>query len=164
VAELVLVRSVQSATLFGLLLLTLFLDTHWAQGDDFHRWPTEKQVAVSSVIVRGEWKWERGINKCIIAEIIKQDPGTDFPFQVGDRFPLGDMPARADADYGDGSVMFLTGARASLRFTSGLRDGRLLGAGNIRLEKLRDVVLKERAKRKIKRPYYARYLEVAHQT
>ncbi len=145
-------------TFVGLLLFPTLL-----QGDDFYKWPIEKRVAVSSVIARGEWKLENGVNKFIIAEIIKREPGTYFPFKLGNEYPRGNTPAKPNTDYGDGAVIFLQGSRATMRSLIAVSRGSLRGDQSVPLQMIRDTVRKEphQAKPpKIEKPYYRRYLEV----
>jgi hypothetical protein len=145
-------------TFVGLFLLPTLL-----RGDDFYKWPIEKQVAVSSIIARGEWKLENGVNKFIIAEIIKRESGTYFPFKLGNEYPPGNIPAKPNSDYGDGAIIFLQGSRASMRSLIAVSRGRLRGDQSVPLQTIRETVRKESHEAKppkLEKPYYRRYLEV----
>jgi hypothetical protein len=113
--------------------------------DDFYTWPVERQVAASTVIARGEWRIEGDEYKCIIAEIIKRDPGVSFDYNVGDEFRKGNQRAMPHTTYGEGQVLFFGGSPPTLRFITAVDRGRLVGLGETTLDALRAVVAHEHA-------------------
>lgn len=116
-----------------------------AQSEEFYRWPIDKQVDASSVIVRGEWKREDGMYRCVIAEIIKQQPGIKFDYKVGDEFPPGNQRAKPHTNYGDGQLIFFTGSPPTLQFIIAISGERLIG-GDVSLDTIRAMVDSEASK------------------
>lgn len=107
--------------------------------EDFYAWPIDRQVAIATVIARGEWKVEAGNYKCMIAEIIKEQPGTTFGFKVGDEFSRGNQRAKPNTDYGDGELIFFTGTPPVLQFIIPISNGRLVG-GDVSVDTIRAMV------------------------
>lgn len=111
--------------------------------EDFYNWPLDRQVATATVIARADWRVENGVYKCIVAEIIKQKPGTQFDYKIGDEFSRGNQPAKPNTNYGEGQVLFFTDAPPTLRHISVISDGRLIGLGEVRLNTIREMVGKD---------------------
>jgi hypothetical protein len=59
-------------------------------GPSFHELPVEEQIKRASVIALARFEPANdGRRKAVIAEILKQDPGTTFHYSVGDEYPDG---------------------------------------------------------------------------
>lgn len=115
-------------------------DNRSIEEDDFFLLPIEKQVGMASVIARSEWKLEGDVYKCVIAEILKQKPGALFPYKIGDEYSPGNQSVKPNTVYGDGQVLFFTGAPPRLRFITAISDGRLIGSGDVRLDGIRELI------------------------
>ena len=107
--------------------------------NDFHAWPFEKQVQASSLIIRTEYEKSDQRIKCIIKEIIKQNPGTKFYYKIGDEYTdLGRLPEK-DTSYGDGQIAFFVGSPAEMRVAVPYSKGRLTSKGGMSLDDLRQL-------------------------
>jgi hypothetical protein len=112
---------------------------------NFYDWPVDKQIQNSSVIALTAFKQDGQKLKSVIVEILKQQPGTAFPYQVGDEYARGTRYVRENTTYGDGELIFFTGSPATMRYSSTYSEGRLLGMGDMPLRALRETIAKQSA-------------------
>ena len=111
-----------------------------------HDLPIEQRVERASVIIVTKFESAAdGRKKAVVAEILKQAPGTRFNYKVGDEYPAASYYPREGVDRGDGSVVFFEGVPAEMRYSSTYRDGRISGLGDIPLELFRDKCARARA-------------------
>lgn len=110
--------------------------------NSFHDWPIEKQIESSSVIALAKMEKSESTWKCIITEILKQKPNTQFYYKVGDEYRHGSYPVRDDTDYGDGQILFFTGSPASFRYSTTFKGDRLNGLGDMPIRELRELIQK----------------------
>lgn len=88
------------------------------QYQGFHEWPLEKQIQAASVIVVTIYEEENGKLKSIISEILKQQPGVSFDYEIGDEYADASIDIEGDTRYGDGQVIFLVGSPPEMRLFS----------------------------------------------
>jgi hypothetical protein len=112
---------------------------------NFYDWPIEKQVQNASVIVLTTFKQDGQKLKSVVSEILKQQPGTTFNYQVGDEYARGSRYVRENTAYGDGEVIFFTGSPATMRYSSTYSGGRLLGMGDMPLQTLRKIIEEQKS-------------------
>jgi hypothetical protein len=110
---------------------------------NFHDWPVDKQIQAASVIALGTHRIEKDQVKTVIAEILKQTPGTTFYYKIGDEWRTH-QPLRPNASYGEGQVMFFVGSPAQFRFSTSYHDGRITGLGDMPLDVLRKKIGEQR--------------------
>jgi hypothetical protein len=113
---------------------------------NFAKWPVERQVGSSTLILRTEWKLADGIYKCIIAEVIKRKGNGDLPYRVGEEYPIDNIQAREGMDVGDGELLFFTGSPPDWQYSSVIRGGRVVGMGGITVDTIRDIANRTPAK------------------
>ena len=104
----------------------------------FSDWPVDRQIASASVILLLKEKVEGNRVHAVIQEILKQKPGTEFYFKVGDEYPEMNRPLVKDEMVMEGEVAFLAGPRAEMRFAESYRDD-VIG-GNLPIRVLRDKI------------------------
>jgi hypothetical protein len=112
--------------------------------NSFHDWPVEKQIASASVIAIARWQKSDSTLKCFISEIVKQTPNTTFYYKVGDEFRQSNRRLENNTSYGDGEIMFFTGSPASFRFSTTLKDDRIIGMDDMPLTELRELIRKSK--------------------
>src|SRR5581483_5407218 len=106
---------------------------------EFNRLSPEERVKAASVIALGKYQKTGSTLKCIISEILKQDPNTKFYYKVGDEFPFGNQHFRENTDFGDGEILFFTGSPARLELATAYRGDRITGLGDMPLSSLREI-------------------------
>ncbi len=106
----------------------------------FHDWPVKKQIQTASVIVIARYETEGKKLKCVISEILKKAPDTDFYYQVGDEYERGSHYMRADTTYGDGKIIFFTGSPASMKYSCSFTGDRVMSLGGMPFDELRETV------------------------
>lgn len=124
------------------LLLHRLIRSHAEQTDSyegFQDWPLEKQIKTASVIVLSKWQKKDGELKCIISEILKHAPNTEFYYKVGDEFSLLDQHIENNTQYGDGDIIFFTGSPARFTYSESFSNNRI-GEGDIPLDTLREKI------------------------
>lgn len=113
---------------------------HQEQYPDFHTWPLQQQIQVASVIVLTR-RQEGGVDgvHCQVAEILKQNKGTDFYYQIGDDYPLCGAAASdaANARDSEGEVLFFIGSPAAFRYSVSYARGKVASLGDMPLSALR---------------------------
>lgn len=112
------------------------------QLNSFHSWPVQKQIETASVIALARWEKEGDRYKCVISEILKQRPGTEFYYKVGDEFVHLSRRARDNTDYGDGQIMFFVGSPAEFRYSTSFKGDRISGLGDMPVGSLRATIQK----------------------
>jgi hypothetical protein len=106
----------------------------------FNDWPLEKQIKASSVIALARYKSEDGRLKCIITDILKQDPSSTFYYKVGDEYTELSQTPEPNTQYGDGEIMFFTGSPASFRFSTSFSGDRAMGLGDMPISVLKETI------------------------
>jgi hypothetical protein len=110
---------------------------------NFHDWPIDKQIQTASVIALARHRVEKDQVKTVIAEILKQTPGTTFYYKVGDEWRTH-QPLRPNTSYGEGQVMFFVGSPAEFRFSTSYHGGRIGGLGDMPLDVLRSKIREQK--------------------
>jgi hypothetical protein len=95
------------------------------------------------VIALATHRIEKDQVKTVIAEILKQTPGTTFYYKIGDEWRTH-QPLRPNTSYGEGQVMFFVGSPAQFRFSTSYHDGRITGLGDMPLDVLRKKIGEQR--------------------
>ena len=110
----------------------------FARHPDFHAMPLEKQIEAAERDRHRE-AYERvgERNKCVLAEILKQSPGTKFYFNVGDELRQCSHDVKPNETRGDGQLMFFVGNPADLRLSTSFFGDRFGGLGNMPVDLLR---------------------------
>jgi len=103
----------------------------------FYDLPIEKQIEAASVIAIARYQKEGEKLKCMISEILKRSPNTDFYFKVGDEYPQCSRYPKSNESYGDGQLMFFVGSPAEIRYSTSFFGDRLSGLGEMPIELLR---------------------------
>jgi hypothetical protein len=110
---------------------------------NFHEWPVEKQIQAASVIALAKHTVEKDQVKTVVAEILKQTPGTTFYYKIGDEWGTH-QPLRPNTSYGEGQVMFFVGSPAQFRFSTSYHRGRITGLGDMPLDLFRKKIREQR--------------------
>jgi len=110
----------------------------------FHEWPLKKQIEVASAIVLTTYKVEDGKLKSVISEILKQQPGVTFHYQIGDEDVRGSRHIEENTFYGDGEVILFTGSPPMMRYSASYSHGRVGAMGDVPLQTLREMIAKEK--------------------
>lgn len=110
----------------------------------FHEWPIEKQIQSATVIAIAKWQRKDRTLKCVLSEILKQTSNTTFYYKVGDEYTPGNHAVREDTHYGDGQILFFTGAPATFRLSTSYTDDRIGGMGDMPINELRATIQKQR--------------------
>jgi len=105
--------------------------------ENFHDLPIDKQVASASVIAIARYQKDGEKLKCVVSEILKQAPDTDFFFKVGDEYPSCSRYPKSNELYGDGVLMFFVGSPAEFRYSTSFSGDRLVGLGEMPIDLLR---------------------------
>jgi hypothetical protein len=95
-----------------------------------------QRIGAATVIALAEWQKSGASLRCVISEIVKQAPNTDFYYKAGDEFQPGSRRVHGNADFGDGVVLFFTGSPATFEMSVAHRGGRITGMGDMRLADL----------------------------
>ena len=66
--------------------------------------------------------------KCVVAEILKHAPQTEFNYKIGDEYDMCSRWPRPNTEYGEGVLMFFTGSPAEFRYSRSVHGGRLGGS------------------------------------
>ena len=103
----------------------------------FHEYSVDEKIAAASVIATCKYQKDGDKLKCVIAEVLKRSPNTDFYFKVGDEYPDGSRFAKADVIYGDGQLIFFVGNPAQARYSTSIFGDRLGALGDMPIELLR---------------------------
>jgi hypothetical protein len=104
----------------------------------FHELGIDEQIAQASVIALARYEPAAdGEKKAIIREILKQDPGTEMYYKVGDEYAPASHFVASGTDYGDGVVIFFTGSPAMMMMSMGYSGDRIRGLGDIPIELFR---------------------------
>jgi hypothetical protein len=106
----------------------------------FHDWPVKKQIQAASVIAIARYETEGKKLKCVISEILKKDPDTDFYYQVGDEYERGSHYMSDDTTYGDGQIIFFTGSPASMKYSCSFTGDRVMALGGMPFDELRETI------------------------
>jgi hypothetical protein len=107
--------------------------------NDFDQWPLQKQINTASVIALAKFQKQGDRYKCVISEILKRTPNTDFYYKVGDEFQFPGGNAGPQTQYGDGEVIFFTGSPATFRLSTTYNGDRISALGDIPLDRLRQL-------------------------
>ena len=107
---------------------------------DFYKWPIEKKIEAASVIALATHQIADGKVKSIISEILKQEPGIEFYYKVGDELSDHTRDVRKGTTYGDGEIIFFTGSPAQFRFSTTYSHGRIQGLGDMPVERLSTLI------------------------
>ena len=105
--------------------------------ENFHDLPLDKQIAAASVIAIAKYQKEGEKLKCVISEILKQSPNTDFYFKVGDEYPSCSRYPKSNEMPVDGQLMFFVGSPAEFRYSTTFSGDRLIGLGEMPIDMLR---------------------------
>jgi hypothetical protein len=105
----------------------------------FHDNPLDKQIQAASVIAVAKYEKEGDRLKCMIGEILKQAPDTEFYYKVGDEYEMCGRVPKGTESYGDGQVMFFVGNPAEFRYSTSY-SGNRMGRGDIPLDVLRQKI------------------------
>lgn len=97
----------------------------------------DKQIEAASVIAIARYQKEGEKLKCVISEILKRSPDTDFDFKVGDEYPRCTRYPKANESFGDGVLMFFVDSPAEFRYSTSFSGDRLSGFGEMPIEVLR---------------------------
>ena len=106
----------------------------------FQDWPLDRQIKASTVIVVVKWKKEGDRLVGVVAEILKQQPGVTFYYNVGDAISGQTFYMTPNTSYGDGAVIFFTGSPAVFRFSTTITGDRITGLGDMPLDALRAAI------------------------
>lgn len=102
--------------------------------------PLDELIDASTVIALTKNVTEAGKVKCVLSEILKQDAGVKFYWEIGDDLRWCNVEPENAYMYGDGQVMFLTGNPASIKYSFSYRDGRTGAFGDMPLTILREEI------------------------
>ena len=105
--------------------------------ENFHDLPIDKQVAAASIIAIARYQKEGEKLKCVVSEILKRAPDTEFYYKVGDEYPSCSRYPKANESYGDGMLMFFVGSPAEFRYSTTFSGDRLVGLGEMPIDLLR---------------------------
>lgn len=110
------------------------------EGKQFNELTNEKKIKYASVILLTKHvKDAKGKAKSVISEIVKQKPGTELHYKVGEKFaPYGSMPMN-EACTGDGEIVLMVGSPADMREASSYTGDRLDSMGGMTLADLREL-------------------------
>lgn len=99
----------------------------------------EAKTERSSVIalLRYEPSLDGKSMRAIFEDLLKKEPGTTFPYEVGDEFPKGRFYPEGETNHKEGMVVFLAGSPAAFRMSTTYSGDRIGGLENIPLELLR---------------------------
>jgi hypothetical protein len=106
----------------------------------FEHLSPEECIQAAGVIALAKYERSGGTLRCIISEILKQRPGTQFYWAVGDEFRDGNQRASENTDFGDGEVLFFTGSPPRLDLIAAYRANRITTFGNMPLDTLREMI------------------------
>lgn len=109
----------------------------------FQDWPLDRQIKASTVIVLTKWRKAGDRDLAVVDEILKQAPGVAFACRAGDEIPSESHVAEANADYGDGEVLFYTGSPARFRYGITYSGNRITGLGDMPMDDLRAAIQKD---------------------
>lgn len=110
------------------------------EGKQFHELTNEKKIKYATVILltRHE-KDSKGHVKSVISEVVKQKPGTELHYKVGEEFsPYGYAPSD-ETCAGDGEIVLMVGSPAQMRESSSYTGDRLDSMGGMTLAELREL-------------------------
>ena len=107
---------------------------------EFSHLSPAKQVQNSTVIALATYQKSGSTLKCVISEILKHAPHTEFYYKVGDEFRTGNHSATDGADYGDGQVLFFSGSPARLEIAVAVHGDRISGMGDMPISMLRELI------------------------
>ena len=111
--------------------------------ENLHEMPVEQLVKAASVIAISTHTLDAGKGKCVLAEILKQDPGVRFYYKIGDNFRHCSFDPADGSMHGEGQVMFFTGNPASFSYSTTYFGGRVSGLGDMPLEDLRKLIVSQ---------------------
>lgn len=127
--------------LCGTLLVSfVVLRTLSITSSEFSHLSPEKQVQSSTVIALATYQKSGSTLKCVISEILKHAPHTEFYYKVGDEFRTGNQRATQGTDYGEGQVLFFTGSPARLEVAVAVHGDRITGMGDMPVSMLRELI------------------------
>lgn len=118
------------------------LESSSIQWESLHDLPADQMVAKASVILLTSYEDVGDRYKAVLAEVIKQNPGVELHYAVGDEFPNLSFAKERGKTCGEGNVVFMTGNPASMNTAYGFTNGRIGGLGDISLTTLREMVKK----------------------
>jgi hypothetical protein len=101
--------------------------------------PLDQLVARSTVVLLTSYQDDGDRWKAVVAEIVKQAPGVELNYSVGDEFPTLSFAKQKGVSCGEGSVVFMVGNPASMRHSYSFDRGRIGGLGDITVSKLREI-------------------------
>jgi hypothetical protein len=110
------------------------------QEKPFHEMSPDEMVAKASVILLTSYQDEGRRYKAVVAEILKQNPGTTLYYAVGDEYPILSREKQDGVSCGDGQVVFMAGSPATMRSSYSFDRGRIGGLGDMPLTTLRAMV------------------------
>lgn len=113
--------------------------------ESLHDLPPEQMVAKASVILLTSYEDVGDRYKAVVAEVLKQDPGVELYYSVGDEFQTLSFAKEKGVTCGEGQVVFMAGNPASMRSSYGITNGRIGGLGDIPLTTLREMVKKKKS-------------------
>ena len=104
---------------------------------EFHAMSLESQVEAASVIAIARYEREGERNKCVLSEVLKQSPGTEFRLQLGAELGHCSHNVKPSENRGDGQLLFFVGSPAEFRFSRTFYGERLAGPSNMPMHLLR---------------------------
>src|SRR5262245_223554 len=103
--------------------------------------PLEHKIRESTVIALARYQRDGNKLRCPISEILKQAPGIEFRFKVGDEIDWCNFMGDPDTTHGDGQIIFFQGNPARARFGTTFSGDRLFDDdGVIPIEKIREMI------------------------
>lgn len=108
--------------------------------EHFHSLPLEQQVEAASVIAISRYEKDGDRLKCVIAEILKQSPGTKFYYKVGDEFRQCSFYPKPNEYSIDGQIIFFIGSPAQFKYSTSLNNERVTGLGDMPIDVLRTLI------------------------
>ncbi len=89
----------------------------------FHRWPIEKQISESTLVLMYSYKSDGENVRAVIEEILKKDPNIEFNQKVGET--LSSWVGPHEKKLGDGVIVFFVGPELSQRQSVFYHDNRV---------------------------------------
>lgn len=104
----------------------------------FHELELDEQIKLSSVIALAEYVPAKdGKMKAIITELLKNEPGTNVYYNVGDEYTHSSYYPTENTNRGDGMVIFFIGSPAQMRMSMTYRGDRIMGLGDMPIKLLK---------------------------
>lgn len=108
-------------------------------GTSFRELTLEERIENSSVVALAEFVPEAdGRMRAVISEILKQEEGTVFYYEVGDEYTEASYYKQDKVDKGEGLVIFFVGSPAKKKMSMTYRGNRITGLGDLPIALLRE--------------------------